>query len=130
MVYYAVRRITCRLFKYIHEYHNINSYEDIEYIDIDNGEDWPEDLFHRFMLQCFKAAGLVLWPFGKEVNYGGGMGSFLVNILWIFFGGMELAFVHLVIGGIYCITVVGIPFELQHFKLAKLALMPFGASVS
>ena len=83
-----------------------------------------------FGVQCFKAAGLVLWPFGKEVNYGGGMGSFLVNILWIFFGGMELAFVHLVIGGIYCITVVGIPFELQHFKLAKLAFMPFGASVS
>ena len=80
-------------------------------------------------VQCFKAAGLVLWPFGKEVNYGGGMGSFLVNILWIFFGGMELAFVHLVIGGIYCVTVVGIPFGIQHFKLAKLAFMPFGATV-
>ncbi len=34
----------------IHEYHNINGYEDIEYIDIDNGEDWPETMFHRFML--------------------------------------------------------------------------------
>ena len=82
-----------------------------------------------FGVQCFKAAGLVLWPFGKEVNYGGGMGSFLVNILWIFFGGIELALLHLIVGGIYCITVVGIPFGLQHFKLAKLAFMPFGATV-
>ena len=82
-----------------------------------------------FGVQCFKAAGLVLWPFGKEVDYGGGAVSLLVNIIWIFFGGIELAFIHLVIGAIYCVTVVGIPFGLQHFKLAKLAFMPFGAKV-
>ena len=82
-----------------------------------------------FGVQCFKAAFLVLWPFGKEVVYGGGSVSFIVNMLWIIFGGLELAFFHLVIGGIYCITVVGIPFGLQQFKLAKLAFMPFGAQV-
>lgn len=80
-------------------------------------------------VQCFKAAELVLWPFGKEVEYGGGAVSFLVNILWIIFGGMELAMLHLVIGSIYCITVVGIPFGMQHFKMAKLAFMPVGARV-
>ena len=72
---------------------------------------------------------LVLWPFGKEVEYGGGAVSLLVNILWIIFGGMELAMLHLVIGSIYCITVVGIPFGMQHFKMAKLAFMPVGARV-
>ena len=80
-------------------------------------------------VQCFKAAGLVLWPFGKNVEYGGGAVSFLVNILWIIFGGLELAILHLVVGGIYCITVIGIPFGLQHFKMAKLAFMPVGAKV-
>lgn len=80
-------------------------------------------------VQCFKAAILVLWPFGKEVEYGGGTVKFIVNILWIIFGGLELAILHLVIGGIYCVTVVGIPFGLQHFKMAKLAFMPFGARI-
>lgn len=81
-------------------------------------------------VECFKAAGLVLWPFGKEVRYGGGTTKFIINVLWIFLGGMELALLHIVIGGFYCITVVGIPFGLQHFKLAKLAFMPVGATVS
>ena len=81
-------------------------------------------------VECFKAAGLVLWPFGKGVRYGGGTTKFIINVLWIFLGGMELALLHIVIGGFYCITVVGIPFGLQHFKLAKLAFMPVGATVS
>ncbi|MBO4920647.1 MAG: YccF domain-containing protein [Lachnospiraceae bacterium] len=81
-------------------------------------------------LQCFKAAWLVLWPFGKEVHYGGGTAKFIVNVLWIFLGGMVLALLHVVIGGLYCVTVVGIPFGLQHFKMAKLALMPIGARVT
>jgi len=82
-----------------------------------------------FGVQCFKAAWLVLWPFGKDVDYGGGAVSCLVNILWIIFGGAELALAHLILGCVYCITVVGIPFGLQHFKLAKLAFMPFGAKI-
>lgn len=82
-----------------------------------------------FGVQCFKAAWLVLWPFGKEVSHGGGTVSCLVNAVWIFFGGIELALLHMVVGGIYCITVIGIPFGIQHFKLAKLAFMPFGAKV-
>ncbi|BBF44853.1 possible conserved integral membrane protein [Lachnospiraceae bacterium KM106-2] len=80
-------------------------------------------------LQCFKLAGLSFWPFGKEVRYGGGTGSFLLNIVWILLTGWVLAVEHLVFGLILCITIVGIPFGLQHMKLAKLALMPFGATV-
>ncbi len=81
-------------------------------------------------IQCFKIAGLTFFPFGKDVHYGNGAGSFLLNILWIVFGGLELALGHLLNGVIFCITIIGIPFGLQHFKLAKLSLMPFGAEIT
>ena len=80
-------------------------------------------------LQAFKLAGLAIWPFGKEVVYGGGVGSFILNIIWIIFGGLLLTLCHLFLGILFFITILGIPFGKQHFKLAKLALMPFGASV-
>lgn len=80
-------------------------------------------------LQCFKLASLSFFPFGKEVRYGGGTVSFLVNVIWILVSGLPLALEHLVWGLLLCITVIGIPFGLQQFKLAKLALMPFGAEV-
>ena len=80
-------------------------------------------------LQCFKFASLSFFPFGKEVRYGGGAGSFLLNILWLILSGLPLALEHVVIGGVLCITIIGIPFGLQQFKLAKLALMPFGSEV-
>lgn len=80
-------------------------------------------------MQCFKLASLSFFPFGKEVVYGGGAGSFLLNILWILISGLPLALEHLGIGLLFCITIIGIPFGLQHFKLAKLALMPFGAEI-
>ncbi len=80
-------------------------------------------------VQCFKLAGLAFFPFGKEVRYGGGPGSFLLNILWLIFGGIGLAIESVVLGCIFCVTIIGIPFGLQCFKIAKLSLMPFGASV-
>ena len=79
--------------------------------------------------QCFKFAGLSLCPFGKEVSYGGGAVSFLMNIIWLLISGIPLALEHLAMGLVLCVTIVGIPFGLQQFKLAKLALMPFGATV-
>ena len=81
-------------------------------------------------LQAFKLAGLALWPFGKQVIYGGGAGSFILNIIWIIFGGLLLALSHLFWGILFSITIIGIPFGKQHFKLAKLALMPFGAVIT
>ncbi len=80
-------------------------------------------------MQCFKLAGLCFCPFGKEVVSGGGAVSLLLNILWMLLSGIPLALEHLLCGFLLCITVVGIPFGLQHFKLAKLALMPFGAQI-
>ena len=80
--------------------------------------------------QCFKLCSISLNPFGKEVEYGGGAVSFIVNILWIIFSGIELAITNLALGAILCITIVGIPFGMQYFKIAKLSLMPFGAQVT
>ena len=81
-------------------------------------------------IQCLKFAKLTLWPFGKEVEYGKGVGNFLVNILWLIFGGLELAFGFVMFGLLFCVTLIGLPFGLQMFKLGKLALMPFGAKVN
>ncbi|MEJ8735695.1 YccF domain-containing protein [Mediterraneibacter sp. ICN-202921] len=80
-------------------------------------------------VQCFKLASLSFFPFGKEVVYGGGAGSLLLNIIWLLVSGLLLAIEHAVLGIILCITVIGIPFGMQQFKLAKLALMPFGAEI-
>ena len=80
-------------------------------------------------VQCFKFAVLSLAPFGKDVVYEGGAVSFLVNVIWFFVSGIELAMVHFMLGVILCATIVGIPFGLQFFKFAKLSLAPFGAQV-
>lgn len=83
-----------------------------------------------FGLQCFKIAGFVLWPFGREVEIGDfGACGLLLNILWILFLGWELAAFHLAVGALLCITIIGIPFGIQHFKLAMLGLVPFGARI-
>lgn len=61
--------------------------------------------------------------------YGGGAGSLLLNIIWLVVSGLPLAIESAIIGALLCMTVVGIPFGLQQFKLAKLALMPFGSEI-
>ena len=80
-------------------------------------------------VQCFKLAGLAFFPFGKEVRYGGGVGSMLLNILWLLLSGIPLAIEAAAVGLLFCITIIGSPFGKQCFKLAKLALMPFGTEV-
>ena len=79
--------------------------------------------------QCFKFASLAFFPFGKEVTYGGGAFSLLANILWLIISGLPMAITYTVHGLIFCLTIVGIPFGKQMFKLAKLSLMPFGAEI-
>ena len=78
--------------------------------------------------QCFKFASLSFFPFGKEVEYGGGVGSLLLNVLWLILTGIPMA-VGSAGSPVLCVTIIGIPFGLQHFKIAKLALMPFGARI-
>ncbi len=80
-------------------------------------------------LQCFKLMSLSLNPFGKEVHYEGGTVSFLLNVLWLVISGWELALANFLLGLVLCITIIGIPFGKQFFKIAGLSLRPFGAVV-
>lgn len=86
-----------------------------------------------FGYQLWKFGTFSLWPFGTDVKDGpnaGGCLSVLMNVLWILLGWWEIAIVHLVFGLVFCITILGIPFGVQHFKMAFLSLMPFGKTFS
>jgi uncharacterized membrane protein YccF (DUF307 family) len=83
-------------------------------------------------LQCFKLAELVLWPFGKKVisdSSNAGCLATLCNIIWLIFGGLYTAFIHLIMGILLSITIIGIPWGRQHFKLIEISLLPFGKRV-
>jgi len=83
-----------------------------------------------FGIQCFKISLFILWPFGQQIELGNfGVGGLIFNIIWIIIFGWEFAIAHVTVGAIFCITIVGIPFGLQHFKFAKLGLIPFGARI-
>jgi uncharacterized membrane protein YccF (DUF307 family) len=85
-----------------------------------------------FGIQTLKLAVLALWPFGTEVRMKpGNQGclSTIMNVIWIFIGGIWISLTHLVFGILFAITIIGIPFGLQHFKLASLALTPFGREI-
>ena len=83
-----------------------------------------------FGIQCMKIAGFVLWPFGRSVVHSHfGVISVLGNVVWILICGIELCVIHLAFGLLLCVTIIGIPFGTQHFKFAKLALVPFGAEI-
>jgi uncharacterized membrane protein YccF (DUF307 family) len=83
-----------------------------------------------FGVQCFKIAGLGLFPFGKEIGparpNSGGLLLGLMNIFWFLLAGLWIGLSHLVLGVGAALTIIGIPFALQHLKLAQLALWPFG----
>lgn len=81
-----------------------------------------------FGKQCFKMARLFLWPFGSKVHSNFGKHPF-ANIIWLVFGGLELAVSFLFMGILWCITIIGIPFGKQCFKLAALSVCPFGATI-
>jgi uncharacterized membrane protein YccF (DUF307 family) len=85
-----------------------------------------------FGIQCFKLAGGVLAPFGREVREKeppGGPLALIMNIIWIILPGLELAIMHLALAAFFAITIIGIPIAAQHIKLLPLALLPFGRVV-
>ena len=85
-----------------------------------------------FGLQLFKLGLMALLPFGSaavEPSEDKGYLYGLFNIVWLLTGGLCIALTHLIFGILLCITVVGIPFGMQHFKLMRLALWPFGKAV-
>lgn len=86
-----------------------------------------------FGLQTLKLALVALWPFGTVVYDGtwpSGCLAGVMNVIWWFVGGIPIALTHLFWGVLFCITIVGIPFGMQHFKLMKLAFFPFGKNIA
>ena len=85
-----------------------------------------------FGIQAFKLGFLALLPFGKSVEGSpstSGLLTLAMNIIWLIVGGIGLVFTHAVFMLLTGITVIGIPFAKQHYKLAGLALMPFGREI-
>ncbi len=85
-----------------------------------------------FGIQTIKLGMLAIWPFGSEViqvQKPSGCLNTLMNIIWFFVAGFWILLTHIFFGLLLAITIVGIPWAKQHFKLAGLALTPFGRDV-
>ncbi|MBV8683439.1 MAG: YccF domain-containing protein [Caulobacteraceae bacterium] len=87
----------------------------------------------------FRIAVFSFAPFGRQVvdrawvtgrgEPGGGTLGLLLNVVWLVFAGWYIALAHLVVGVAQCVTLIGIPFGIQHFKLAGIALAPVGKTI-
>jgi uncharacterized membrane protein YccF (DUF307 family) len=85
-----------------------------------------------FGFQTLKMASLSLWPFGRDTRVherSSGCLYIFMNLLWLLCGGLWIALTHAFFGALLCITIIGIPFGLQHFKLTAIALSPFGRDI-
>jgi uncharacterized membrane protein YccF (DUF307 family) len=88
---------------------------------------------------CFVIGTFALWPFGKEPvsrkemgkieDVGTGTLGFLGNVIWFFLAGIWLALGHLVSAVACFVTIIGIPFGIQHVKLAVISLAPIGQTI-
>lgn len=77
-------------------------------------------------LQLFKVSRFIIWPLNKKVVYEGGFPSTFINILWAITFGWEFALGFIISGALFCVTIIGIPFGKQYFKLAKYIFIPLG----
>lgn len=84
-----------------------------------------------FGIASFRLAGYALWPFGRTVvrDSDAGVPSLIGNIVWFIFAGVWLAIGQFVAGVVLCITIIGIPFGIANFKLARLSINPLGKKV-
>lgn len=88
---------------------------------------------------CFNIGLFSFFPFGKEAisreivmgrsDVGTGGLGVIGNIIWLFFAGIWLAIGHIMCAIFFFVTIIGIPFGVQHVKLANIALMPIGKSI-
>lgn len=82
-----------------------------------------------FGQQAIKLGVATMTPFGREIVPAPEAGSLLnmiLNLVWLLVLGWGIALTHLTSGLILAVTIIGLPFALQHFKLIPLALFPFG----
>lgn len=86
-----------------------------------------------FGFQMIKIGSLALWPFGRsfQVSKGELPGCLytLLNLVWVLVAGLWIALLHILFGFLLSITIIGLPWGLQHFKLAGFAISPFGRKV-
>ena len=85
-----------------------------------------------FGLQTLKMGWLALWPFGRDSRVqerSSGCLYIIMNLLWLLCGGIWIALTHALFGLLLMITIIGIPFGMQHFKLSSVALNPFGRDI-
>lgn len=85
-----------------------------------------------FGVQTLKMASLAIWPFGRDTRPGeraSGCLYIIMNLIWLLTGGLWIAATHAIFGLLLCITIIGIPFGIQHFKLTAVALTPFGRDI-
>lgn len=80
---------------------------------------------------CFRIARYALWPFGNTIvrRPEAGVASGLGNAVWLVFAGIWITLAHLTAGVAFCLTIVGIPFGLAHFKMVPVSLMPLGSEI-
>lgn len=82
-----------------------------------------------FGQQAIKLGVATMTPFGREIvptPEAGSTLNMILNIVWILVIGWGIAVTHLTSAAILAVTIIGIPFALQHIKLIPLALFPFG----
>jgi uncharacterized membrane protein YccF (DUF307 family) len=85
-----------------------------------------------FGIQTLKMAALAIWPFGRDTRVhsrASGCLYIIMNVIWLLTGGLWIAATHAIFGLFLCMTIIGIPFGLQHFKLTAIALSPFGRDI-
>jgi uncharacterized membrane protein YccF (DUF307 family) len=80
---------------------------------------------------CFRIARYALWPFGNTIvqRSDTGIASGIGNVIWLIFAGIWITIAHIAAGIAFCVTVVGIPFGLAHFKMVPISLMPLGSEI-
>ena len=88
-----------------------------------------------FAVAAFRIGAFTFWPFGRDIvddparSEAGRIVVLIGNIVWIVLGGLWLALGHLALALLFAVTIIGIPFALQHLKLAHLSLMPYGKRI-
>ncbi len=84
-----------------------------------------------FAKETLKIGSLNSSPFGKRVYQKRAFGhpTVFLNLVWIIFGGVWIALSHIILGLAFGITIVGIPFAQKHFRMASIALTPFGVKI-
>ena len=85
-----------------------------------------------FGVQIMRLGMFALWPFGgdvKPMDNATGCLQIVMNVLWIIFGGIEVALSHMAIGVVFCCTIIGIPYGIACFRIAGFAFFPFGRTI-